>query len=68
MRLAARHGTRTTLAWCVFAGRTVVAASATSSAAWFITLCLMLDILGCALLLQGVLYGTRQVYQQLENT
>jgi hypothetical protein len=29
--------------------------------------CLALDLIGCALLVQGVYLGTRQVYQQLEE-
>ncbi|MGH8769681.1 MAG: hypothetical protein ACREV2_00655 [Burkholderiales bacterium] len=34
---------------------------------WTITLCLVLDLIGCVLLVQGVFFGTRQVYQQLEK-
>ena len=66
MRLAARHGIRTTLAWCTFAARLGLAAildPGAGSAALF----LVLDLLGCGLLLQGVYLGTRQVYQQLER-
>lgn len=66
MRLAARHGVRTTLAWCVFAAKLIFVTTA-PPAAWSIAVCLTLDLLGCALLVQGVHFGTKQVYQQLEN-
>ena len=66
MRLAARHGVRTTLAWCTFAARLVVAAILPAGA-WSIALCLAVDLVGCGLLVQGVYLGTRQVYQQLER-
>jgi uncharacterized membrane protein len=66
LKLAARHGIRTTLAWCVFTAR-VVAAALLPLAGWSMIICLALDLLGCALLVQGVYFGTRQVYQQLEE-
>ena len=66
MRLAARHGVRTTLAWCMFAAKLAVAAIA-SLGTGSIALCLVLDLIGCGLLAQGVYFGTRQVYQQLEK-
>jgi uncharacterized membrane protein len=66
LKLAARHGIRTTLAWCVFAAR-AAAAALLPLAGWSMIFCLALDLLGCALLVQGVYFGTRQVYQQLEE-
>lgn len=66
MRLAARHGVRTSLAWCTFTAKAILT-TAVPIATWSIALCLALDLIGCALLLQGVVYGTRQVYQQLER-
>jgi uncharacterized membrane protein len=66
MRLAARHGIRTTLAWCAFAARLALAALAEPDLSGTV-LALALDLLGCALLVQGVYLGTRQVYQQLER-
>jgi uncharacterized membrane protein len=67
IRLAARHGVRTSLAWVIFTARAVIVMASGSNAQWFITLCLGLDLIGCALLVQGVLYGSRQVYAQLEK-
>ncbi|MGH7840181.1 MAG: DUF2231 domain-containing protein [Candidatus Binataceae bacterium] len=66
LKLAARHGIRTTLGWCVFTARVVVA-SLLPLAGWSMIVCLALDLFGCALLVQGVYFGTRQVYQQLEE-
>jgi hypothetical protein len=36
-------------------------------AAWSIAGCLAFDLLGCVLLVQGVYFGTKQVYGQLEK-
>lgn len=66
IRLAAKHGIRTTLVWCTFTAKMVVAVLA-PMATWSIALCLALDLIGCGLLVQGVVFGTRQVYQQLEE-
>ena len=66
LRLAARHGVRTSLAWCTFTAKIFVAAFTPSTPGW-ITLCLALDLIGCGLLVQGVFFGTRQVYEQLEK-
>src|SRR6476661_7054255 len=66
LRLAARHGVRTSLAWCTFTAKIFVAAFTPSTPGW-ITLCLALDLIGCGLLAQGVFFGTRQVYEQLEK-
>jgi hypothetical protein len=30
-------------------------------------ICLVLDLMGCTLLIQGVFFGTKQVYDQLEK-
>jgi uncharacterized membrane protein len=66
LRLAARQGVRTSLAWCTFTAKIFVAAFTPSTPGW-ITLCLALDLIGCGLLVQGVFFGTRQVYEQLEK-
>ncbi len=66
MRLAARHGTRTALAWCTFMAK-IVAALFLPATYWAIAVCLVLDLIGCAVLIQGVFFGTRQVYEQLEK-
>jgi hypothetical protein len=66
LKLAARHGIRTTLAWCVFTARVVVAALL-PLAGWSMIVSLALDLIGCTLLVQSVYFGTRQVYQQLEE-
>jgi|SRR5579875_87166 uncharacterized membrane protein len=66
MRLSARHGVRTTLSWLVFAARLAVALSLPRRQ-WTAALCLLLDLTGTGLLIQGVYFGTRQVYQQLED-
>jgi uncharacterized membrane protein len=66
LKLAARHGIRTTLAWCIFTVKTMAAALLPPAGGSMI-LCLALDLFGCVLLVQGVYFGTRQVYQQLEQ-
>jgi uncharacterized membrane protein len=66
MRLAARHGIRTTLAWCLFTGKMAVAALL-PVAVWPIAACLGIDLIACVLLVQGIYFGTRQVYDQLET-
>lgn len=67
MRLAARHGVRTTLAWCTFAGKMIFVSAFSPIAQWSMAACLAIDILGFGLLVQGVYFGTKQVYDQLEN-
>jgi uncharacterized membrane protein len=67
MRLAARHGVRTSLAWCTFAAKALFVAALSLPATWSMTVCLGLDLLGCILLTQGVYFGTKQVYGQLEK-
>ena len=66
LKLAARHGITTTLAWCIFTTKAVLAALL-PLAGWSMIACLALDLIGSALLVQGVYLGTRQVYQQLEE-
>ena len=66
MRLAARHGVRTSLAWCAFMVKAVVAIFLPATQ-WVMIVCLVLDLIGCALLIQGVYFGTKQVYDQLEK-
>lgn len=67
MRLAARHGIRTALAWCVFTAKLILVTAFSTIDVWAISVCLALDLLGCVLLVQGVYFGTKQVYEQLEN-
>lgn len=66
LRLAARHGVRTTLSWLVFTARLALALSLPRHQ-WTLALCLLFDLAGVGLLVQGVYFGTRQVYQQLER-
>jgi hypothetical protein len=54
------------MAWVTFTTKMVVAILAPITAATM-TLDFVLDLIGCALLVQGVFFGTRQVYQQLEK-
>lgn len=67
MRLAARHGVRTALAWCVFTAKLVLTTAFPTIDNGSIAVCLALDLIGCALLVQGVFFGTKQVYDQLEK-
>jgi uncharacterized membrane protein len=66
LKLAARHGIRTSLAWCIFTAKSV-AASLLPTSEWSMISYFALDLIGCVLLVQGVYFGTRQVYQQLEE-
>jgi uncharacterized membrane protein len=66
LKLAARHGIRTSMAWCIFTVRATVVALV-PPAGWLMLSCLVIDLLGCALLVQGVYFGTRQVYHQLDE-
>lgn len=61
VRLAARHGVRTTVAWCLMSGKLVVALWSGSDTT-FILGCTVLDVLTAALLLQGAFFGTRITY------
>lgn len=67
MRLAARHGVRTTLAWCAFTAKLILVTAFSTIDAWSISVCLALDLIGCALLVQGVYFGTKQVYDQFDK-
>jgi uncharacterized membrane protein len=61
VRLAARHGVRTTVVWCTMIIKLIVAglSAADRSMLWG---GLVVDLLASALLLQGALFGTRIVY------
>lgn len=67
MRLASRHGVRTTLAWFTFNTKMLFVMAVSPIAAWSLTVCLLLDLLGCILLVQGVYFGAKQVYQQIDK-
>jgi uncharacterized membrane protein len=67
MRLAARHGVRTALAWCVFTAKLILTTTLSTIDNGSIAVCLAFDLIGCALLVQGVFFGTKQVYDQLEK-
>jgi hypothetical protein len=61
VRLAARHGVRTSVVWCTMCIKLIVAAlsGAGSRVLWG---GLVVDLLASALLLQGALFGTRIAY------
>ena len=61
VRLAARHGVRTTVVWCLLSVKLVVVSFSTADQA-FILGCLVADLLACALLLQGAFLGTKITY------
>lgn len=61
VRLAARHGVRTTIVWTVMTVKLVVACFIASGQT-LVTSCLVIDVLACALLLQGAYFGTRITY------
>ena len=67
MRLAARHGVRTTLAWCAFTVKLILVTAFSTIDVWALSVCIALDLLGCILLVQGVYFGTKQVYDQFEK-
>lgn len=64
IRLAARHGVRTGMAWCLFTAKLLVVAVTTPTSA-IIVICLALDLFACALLIQGAFFGTRLIYQHM---
>lgn len=67
VRLAARHGVRTSIVWCAMTLKLLVASfSAASRATLWGTL--VVDLLASALLLQGALFGTRIVYGGLQRS
>ncbi|VVN80944.1 DUF2231 domain-containing protein [Pseudomonas fluorescens] len=61
VRLAARHGVRTTLVWCAMSVKLLIAGLADSGPG-LILICLLIDVAACGLLLQGALFGTRITY------
>jgi uncharacterized membrane protein len=63
MRLAARHGIRSSLAWCVFLTKVVIG-SVLPLSNLTLMLCLVLDLIGCGLVVQGSYFGTKLVYDQ----
>ena len=63
MRLAARHGIRTSLAWCMFMTKFAIGFLLPLSDR-ILMLCLMFDLIGCGLLMQGAYFGTKLVYEQ----
>jgi uncharacterized membrane protein len=66
VRLAARHGVRTSVVWCTMSIKLIAAdlSAADRSVLWG---GLVVDLLACALLLQGALLGTRIVYGRSER-
>jgi uncharacterized membrane protein len=66
VRLAARHGVRTSVVWCTMSIKLIVVgfSEAGSSVLWG---GLVVDLLASALLLQGTLFGTRIVYGGFER-
>lgn len=61
VRLAARHGVRTTLVWCAMTGK-LIALALVDADRTFIAVCTAIDVLACALLLQGAFFGTKITY------
>jgi uncharacterized membrane protein len=63
MRLAARHGIRSSLAWCLFMIKVVIGIVLPLSHLTLMV-CLVLDLIGCGLVVQGSYFGTKLVYDQ----
>jgi uncharacterized membrane protein len=63
MRLAARHGIRTSVAWCTFLAKFAIGILSPRSTPIVIT-CLALDSIGFVLIMQGAYFGTKLVYEQ----
>lgn len=61
VRLAARHGVRTTLVWCVMSVKLLIA-GLSDTRPGLILICLLIDLAACGLLLQGAVFGTRITY------
>lgn len=61
VRLAARHGVRTSVVWCAMSAKLIVA-WLSDPGTTLIAICLAVDVATCALLLQGALFGTRITY------
>ncbi|MDB6142009.1 MAG: hypothetical protein JWP80_1053 [Pseudomonas sp.] len=66
VRLAARHGVRTTAVWCVMTIKLLVASLSNTGLA-LMTACLVIDLLACGLLLQGAVFGTRITYGRYKS-
>jgi uncharacterized membrane protein len=66
VRLAARHGVRTSVVWCAMTVKLIVAglSEAGNGVLWG---GLVVDLLSSALLLQGALFGTRIVYREFKR-
>lgn len=61
VRLAARHGVRTTAVWCVMTGKLAIAEFSDAGQVLIVG-CLAIDLLTCALLLQDAFLGTKITY------
>ncbi|MGH8274647.1 MAG: DUF2231 domain-containing protein [Gammaproteobacteria bacterium] len=61
VRLAAHHGVRTTAVWFTLLGK-LIAAGFFAPSGTFILACLIVDLLACALLIQGAFFGTKITY------
>lgn len=61
VRLAARHGVRTTVVWCVMTAKLIVA-SLSGARSGVIAGSLVADSLACLLLLQAAFFGTKITY------
>jgi hypothetical protein len=62
VRLAARHGVRTSLVWFVMTGKVIVI-TISSGGRNLVAGCLIVDCLACVLLLQAMFLGTKIVYR-----
>ncbi|MEP6633349.1 MAG: hypothetical protein ABJA62_03990 [Luteimonas sp.] len=58
VHLAARHGVRTTAVWCTMTGKLAIAEFSDAGQVLIVG-CLAMDLLACALLLQGAFFGTK---------
>lgn len=61
VRLAARHGVRTAVVWCAMSVKLIAVGSMDASRSVMVS-SLVIDLLACALLVQGALFGTRITY------
>lgn len=58
VRLAARHGVRTTVVWCAMTGKLAIAEFSDAGQVLIVG-CLAIDLLACALLLRDTFFGTK---------
>jgi uncharacterized membrane protein len=63
MRLAARHGIRSSMAWCIFMIKVSIGILLPLTGT-ILAICLILDLIGCGLVVQGSYFGTKLVYDQ----